>query len=383
MTDSATEADLSISSGAGDDQLTLETDTTEGQSLTIDMGAGTDTLVLVASSQILPTGTDTVSVSGVENLTYTSHATDMDIISSFFNGKTYSLKDTSAIAGTFTIDILAADTAIDLSGMTATAANAAAVAGDTFVVNTSGAGDDGVTSIKGALVAINTITANDLDATTIVGGNKADTLTGGNKADTITGGEGADTIKGDSGNDTIILTETTAAADAVQFLTETTNGKDTIKGFNSASDTIQFLATDTANAQETAGAAPDVGATNVALTAGAAAYDISGSIGAGNSMEDIVVIGTALSSNGDLDVGTDGTELLKALSSTTTSATQITTDSASELFLVAFQDDNMYMFHAEAGAGNTAVVASELTLMAVFEDVASGSIAAADFGVLL
>ena len=139
MTDSATEADLSISSGAGDDQLTLETDTTEGQSLTIDMGAGTDTLVLVASSQILPTGTDTVSVSGVENLTYTSHATDHDIISSFFNGKTYSLKDTSAIAGTFTIDILAADTAIDLSGMTVTAANAAAVAGDTFVINTSAA----------------------------------------------------------------------------------------------------------------------------------------------------------------------------------------------------------------------------------------------------
>ena len=163
-------------------RLTLETDATEGQSLIIDMGAGDDTLVLVASQQILATGTDVTTISGVENVTYVAHATDSDIDSSFFNGKSYVLKDgSSSVDGDITVVVGAADTSIDLSLMTVTAANAANVNADTFIVNSSGAGKDGVVTVKGALIAKNTITVNDLDATTITGGAFADALTGAAK----------------------------------------------------------------------------------------------------------------------------------------------------------------------------------------------------------
>lgn len=60
---------------------------------------------------------------------------------------------------------------------------------------------------------------------------KANTLSGSAKADVITGGTGADTITGKAGNDTINLTETTAAVDTVIFSASTTNGLDTITGF--------------------------------------------------------------------------------------------------------------------------------------------------------
>jgi hypothetical protein len=271
MTDSGTEADLVINTGAGNDKITLtDTDTTEGQSLTIDMGAGTsDELVLVASQQILTTGTDTVSITGVENLTYTSHATDSDINVSFFNNQTFSLKDSTAIANTFTLDVNASDTAIDLSGMTVTTANKSAVNGDTFVVDASTAGDDGITSIKGALVTKNTITANDLDATTIVGGGLADTLVGGNSADNITGGAGIDTITGDAGNDTL-----TGGAGADIFIVGA--------GHAGSSDTITDFV---------------VGATNDDIHLSNGAIEAAVSAGAWSSIDDWSDIATSASGN--------------------------------------------------------------------------------------
>jgi hypothetical protein len=336
------------------------------------MGAGTsDEIVLVASQQILTTGTDTVSVSGVENLTYAGHSTDSDINVSFFNNQTFSLKDSSAIANTFTLDVNASDTAIDLSGMTVTTANKTAVNGDTFVVNASTAGDDGITSIKGSLVTKNTITANDLDATTIVGGALADALNGGALADTITGGEGADVIVGNGGADVIDLAETTSAVDKVTLIA--TNGKDTIKNFNTAKDVINLEGGQTST--DTAGAAT-VANVNVALTSGASTYNIASATA---TTDHITIIGTALSANGDLDVGTDGTELLKALSSTSTAAASITVDSAAKSYIAAFQDGNAYIFDVDAGSGNAVIVASEMELVVVLESVAIGSLASADF----
>jgi hypothetical protein len=225
MTDSATEADLTINTGAGDDKLTLETDATEGQSLIVDMGTGNDSLVLVASQQILATGTDVTTISGVENVTYVGHATDSDIDSSFFNGKSYILTDgSSAVAGAITVVVAASDTSIDLSLMTVSAANKANVNADTFIVDSSGAGKDGVVTVKGALIAKNTITVNDLDATTITGGAFVDVLTGAAKADVISGGAGADTINGAGGANTL-----TGGAGADVFITG--NGTDTITDF--------------------------------------------------------------------------------------------------------------------------------------------------------
>jgi len=372
-TASTTEADLTITTGAGDDTLTLAKVAVGGESLTVDMGDGDDTLVLADDAAITRTGSDLNTVTGVEYLSYGGAFT---VDSSVINNETWSISESAAATDNLTVTVLASDTAIDLSGLTVTAANAAAVAKDTFVVDASSAGLDGVTSIKGALITKNTITANDLDATTIVGGNKADALNGGAKADTITGGEGADVITGNEGNDTIILTETTSAVDKVTLIAAS-NGVDTVIGFNSSKDVVNLEGSVTGN--DSAGAAT-FAQVNTALTAGAVAYDPSGSMA---TTDHIVLIGTALSTNGDLDNASDGTELLKALSSTSAAATQITVDATHKGYIAAFQDGNTYIYQADAGtSGTTAVVAGEMDLVAILQGVGVGEISAADFAIV-
>ena len=68
----------------------------------------------------------------------------------------------------------------------------------------------------------------------------------------------------------------------------------------------------------------------VSLVTGAAAYNIAGSsILAAATTAQHVLNSCDITSNGDLDTATDGTELLKVLStSATAAATQITVDSA-------------------------------------------------------
>jgi hypothetical protein len=367
-----TEADFTLNTGKGDDTVTFDADGAGGESATIDLGDGSDTIAWANAQALTRTGTDVNTVSNAEKMTYGGAFT---VDSSVINNQTWEIAESGSTAiDDLTVTVMASDTAIDLSGLTVTAANAANTAADTFIIDTSGAALQGVTSVKGALITKNTITGNDLDAQTLVGGNKADTINGGVKGDTITGGEGADTIAGGAGNDTIILTETTSAVDKVTMAA--TNGIDTIKGFNSAKDVINLegslLTSDIAGASI-------VVTSSVALTSGAAAYDLSGAVAAG---DDVIIIGTALSTFGDLDVGTDGTQLLKSLSSTSTSATQITTDSAGKSYILANQDGNAYLFAANAGAGNTAIVASEISLVAVIEGVGVGEMTAADFAVV-
>jgi len=63
----------------------------------------------------------------------------------------------------------------------------------------------------------------------VTGSSSANTITGTALADQITGGNGADTINGGAGNDQIDLTETTAAADVVQY--SSGGNTDTVIGF--------------------------------------------------------------------------------------------------------------------------------------------------------
>ena len=369
------EKDLTINTGAGNDKLSLHAEGLENESLTIDMGDGTDTLVFAASQALTRTATDLNPVVGVENLEFGGNFT---VDSSVISNQTWNIKATASATDTLTVTALTTDTAIDLSGLTVTSANAAEVADETFVVNVSGAGLEGVASIKGALIAKNTLTANALTATTLVGGAKADALNGADKADTITGGEGADVISGGKGNDTIILTESTAAIDKVTLIATADNGKDTIKGFGLTKDLVNLEGGETGN--DNIAATATLAAVNVALTAGAAAYDISTPVD--GTQDHIAVIGTALSSYGDLDAATDGSELLKALSSTSSAATQITTDSAAKQYLAFYQDGNAYIYGTDAGALDTAITASEITLVAVLEGVGTGTLIAANFAVV-
>jgi Ca2+-binding RTX toxin-like protein len=200
LTHTAGAADFTVTTGAGNDQLTLAAAGVGSNSLVLDMGTGTDTLVFADTQLLTTNATNTHSVSGVDKLSYAGAFT---IDSTVINNATWEISESATATDNLTVTVLAADTAIDVSGLTVTTANAASVALDTIVIDASGAGVDGVSSIKGSLINKNTITANDLDATTIVGGGFADALTGANKVDNITGGAGIDTINGDAGNDTL------------------------------------------------------------------------------------------------------------------------------------------------------------------------------------
>jgi Ca2+-binding RTX toxin-like protein len=74
----------------------------------------------------------------------------------------------------------------------------------------------------------------------ITGGAAADSLGGSNADDTIASANGADTITGGAGNDSITLTEGIAATDDLIFNTAATNGIDTIIGFTSTGDDLDF-----------------------------------------------------------------------------------------------------------------------------------------------
>lgn len=221
-------------------------------------------------------------------------------------------------------------------------------------------------------------------AVTIKGGAGNDTLTGAANADTITGGEGSDVITGGAGNDTIILTETTAAADTVVFADVATNGLDTVKGFAAGAtgtDVVRLVAAATTNAAlATANVADFAASTNTTLTAGAAAFALTG----GNTTtDDIIEINATLSSYGNLGLvgATSGIELLKALSSTDSAATSITANTAGDdFYLVAYQNGNAYLYQVVNDA-NTAVIASEITLVGTFEGVAAGAFVAGDFSI--
>jgi len=220
-------------------------------------------------------------------------------------------------------------------------------------------------------------------AVTIKGGAGNDVLTGVGQADTITGGEGSDVITGGAGNDTIILTETTAAADVVVLADAATNGVDTVTGFaaGTGADVVRLVAGSTTNAAQATANVADFGvSTNTTLTAGAAAFVLTG----GNTAtDDIIEINATLSSYGNLGLSgaTSGTELLKALSSTDAAATSITADNANDdFYMVAYQNGNAYLYQVVNGA-DTAVVASEISLVGVFNGVAAGAFVAGDFAV--
>ena len=261
--------------------------------------------------------------------------------------------------GTATVDT-AANLAVTFLSATTTGA----------VSITGGAGNDTLTGVG----------AND----TINGGAGNDTIVGAAGADVLTGGEGADIITGGAGNDTITLTETTAAIDTVIFsaTAAAANGIDTIVGFAAGTgvDLARLVAATTTNAAQDAAGIADFGSsTNTTLTAGAAAFALTG---ANSTTGDIVEINATLSAFGNLAaVGVvDGTELLKALSSTNVAATSITATTADDdFYVVAYQGGNAYLYEVTNTGAD--VIATEIALIGVFNGVAAGAFTAGDFTV--
>ena len=86
--------------------------------------------------------------------------------------------------------------------------------------------------------------------------------------------------------------------------------------------------------------------------------------------------------NGDLSQSATGTELLKLLGATGSAATSITVDNNDDnVFLVAYDNGNAYLYHLQDQAAAAAVgaVAAEILLVATFEGVAVGGFADNDF----
>ena len=229
----------------------------------------------------------------------------------------------------------------------------------------------------------------------IVGGSGVDTVNGGAGDDQITGGAGADLVTGGTGIDTIDL-GAGVAGDNISYGAAGTLlavNRDVVTNFTAGAtlaDTITIVAASVVDTTFTpAGAtlASEFVTVTSALAAGAAtftatAYDADAAF--------VIEIGTALSANGDLSLtsadGLNGTELLKALSSTTTASTGITftdtTDTGAEAtagYIIAYQGGNAYLYYAADANTTNTYVASEIVLIGTFNGITDGAFTADNF----
>jgi hypothetical protein len=329
--------------------------------LNISMGEGTgDTLVLDTGTDL---GLGSVTLNAdieVIKLATTDDNTNATFQAADISGQSFTMKSSDGTTGGtqlgFTVEAAAGTTAIDLSTLTIdqTITNAVYSTAMTAAAATGGV--------------------------TITGTAVADTITGSGSADTITAGNGADSITAGAGNDSITITEATAnsATDTIVFSSAATNGQDTITGFKVGTDDLTFLSADTSGAG--AAGAATVATSAAAVVAGASAVSIAGDVDF--TADEVVELTTTLTSNGDLTAAIDGSQLMKALSSTTTAATGLTTDNATdEGFLVAYQSGKAFVYHfdADGAVNDTAITAAELSLVATLNGVTEGTMVAGDF----
>jgi len=229
-----------------------------------------------------------------------------------------------------------------------------------------GAGDD-VIIAKNSASTLSGDAGND----SITGGTAADTISGGAGSDTIIGGDGIDSLTGGDGADTFSLAGIKAVANR-DVITDFTAGTDK---FGVAGGDIT-IGTTFGNVpfQEFA----------TALVAGASAWTPAGGT-LNTSTAGVIEITTTLSSNGNLaNDTTDGTELLKALSSTTTASTGITVNATGDKFYVAaYQGGKAYIYYVVEGSGggaaDTLADAADIQLVGVLNNVAAGALSAGDF----
>lgn len=301
-----------ISGGTGDDAITLATAGT----VTVAGSTGTGDILTLAN------GTNAVSVSGFETV---AGGTGDDAITL-----------TSAVTTTsITVNGSTGNDSFTLANGT----NSITVSFSGLESINGGTGDDTITLSSSGTFTVNGSTGTD-SLTLAAGGNTVsasgfESITGGTGADhiTITDTSGAHTLTGSTGADTIIITGSTGA-DTIVFATD---GNDTVTGFTSATDFLNFDAFTgslTKAYEEVATVAGDIttdanvivfgGTTNIAAAAAAVAADttVTGTTG-------LIVIfdGTNTLVYGTDNLGADGTEvLLVTLTGITDPTTLVTAD---------------------------------------------------------
>lgn len=168
---------LTLVTGAGNDTVTLAAVafSDAANAVSIDLGEGTaDTLVFQNGSVLSKTTGGSVTLAGVENITFDATSTTQGIQGSLLSGATYAVKASATSAsGSINATVASTDTALDFSKLVLSEAADTTVAGMTLVtdahLNTSGISITGGTKIK-----------ND-----ITGSSASDTLTGGTLNDTF------------------------------------------------------------------------------------------------------------------------------------------------------------------------------------------------------
>ena len=248
-----------------------------------------------------------------------------------------------------------ANLAVELS-VDASAATGSTI---TITMNENASGQ----TIKGSATTTNALT----------GGTGVDIITGGSGDDTINAGLGIGTIDVGTGSDIVVMTLATAEA--------LNTNRITVTGFDVATDSIDGNGT----AFSASGSADDLTAGG-AISAEFAVISAAGSVAAVANTVAVVELSFEFSSGVNLGSGAAasliGTNLLAALGATTgTTAGTITTNAADEdLFIIAYQSGDAFLYHGNGGAtSNSTLEAAEINLIAQFKGVAVGAFTFADF----
>lgn len=255
----------------------------------------------------------------------------------------------STITGAGDVNITTNNLALNVN----TAINASALTG-AFTFSAAAATTNGIA-----------VTGSSTKANIIIGSAQADSLTGGAANDTFTGGNGIDTLNlGSAGDDIVVLDGIIAAAnrDVVTGFTAnntafvTGNGVDRLE-MNDAQATFAF------------------GATSGTLQTTTAAGAVTFNTAAANVLELAFELAGGNGGATDLDVGTDGTNLLAANGAITVAA------DTNAGYIVAYQDGKGYLYQVTEGADADTgqVAAADVNLVGVFNGVAVGGFAATNF----
>jgi Ca2+-binding RTX toxin-like protein len=308
--------------------------------------AGTDlTAAAVTAGKLYLTEDGTSNISGL-----TLQGAPTEVI--FTTGNDTLVATAAQLAAITTFDGLAGTDQITLS------------AAGTF--NTTGKTLTSIEVINGSSGA-DTITVTTAGITTN-GNDGADIITGSTGADTISGGAGADSILGGTGLDTINITETTSAVDRVRIQTVAAANTDTITGFVSGTDILQFASALVSNGTNSAtlqtitianwtGVGGTLGVNNIFIEF----IDDTGAIGSCNE---------ALEVDGLLNpAGPLGAQLNAVVGG------------ANEVVLFLHDGQDGYVWHwSDPALGDGSVDAGELTLVATLIGVTN--IANGDFALI-
>lgn len=335
------------------------TDATKATSLTdvlnVDIGrvstTATDGTGSLTVNSLVATGVETININsaGSNSANIITTLTDANLQKLVITGDD-ALTITNTLTGSSLaeIDASAATGAISLSSSDGTGT------GGLGVTIKGGAGDDVLTG--GA--------NND----TITGGAGNNTLNGGAGADNITGGAGNDTITGGTGIDSINISSGGTDTINLSGVVATAN-RDIVTGFEvgtaASADKVDLAA-----GQSTAGT---IGAGTTIFEAQNAVLAADKTIGA---TTDVLEVNVDLSGGNLLS----GAGLFTALGITDTNGTAdageielIASANAGQGYILAYGGGNAYLYHYNAGAGDTIIAASEVQLVGVFNNVAAGA----------